>query len=463
MDQNGHGKNDVSNCTPSYWRTAEIAYPANASRALGRGSMAKHSHYKRHPSALVKWSKVKALASHSSASYALYVGDAEQALAGLPDHCVDTCLTSPPYWGARDYDHPDQIGLEDELGDYIERLVAVFRQVKRMLTPYGTAWLNLGDKYLSGIGTVDGRPPAKGWRRNKQLSLVPFRVAIALQEDGWWVRNVVAWHKPNGMPISAVDRLSNLWEPVFLLSRNERYYFNLDAIRVPHKTNDGIERLRAENGRSNGKAKSKKELRKWLGSPRHRANIDGLKEIARRPNAPDCVELAGYLRKAAKRKGLDIRDVARILDQPFERVRHYFREDRIGSRLPPEQTWNELKELLDLDGSYEEAMAIEYGDNVFRNHPNGRNPGDVHSFAVAYVDGQHFATMPRKLADWSLRASLPKGGVCLDPFMGHGTTGHAALALGGRFLGVDVQGGYVDEFVRVEQDCPPQLPLQAAE
>lgn len=396
--------------------------------------------------------------------YALFVGDAEETLSKFPTGSVDTCLTSPPYWGVRDYAHRSQIGLEEDLDQYVARLVSVFRQVKRVLAPHGTAWLNLGDKYLSGVGTVDGRPPEKGWRRNKQLSLVPFRVAIALQEEGWWVRNTLVWHKPNGMPISATDRFSNVWEPVFLLSKCERYYFDLDAVRVRHKTDDAIERLRAETGRANGKAKSKEELRKWLNSPRHRANIDGLKEVARRPNAPDPVELAAYLRNAAERKNLSLREVARILGQPFERVRHYFRTDRIGSRLPPESTWHELKRLLELDGTYDEAMAVEYGDNVFRNHPNGRNPGDVQSFAVAYMEGQHFATMPRKLADWALKATLPKGGVCLDPFMGHGTTGLSAIAQGGHFVGIDIHQQYVAEFVRLagHQVTQVQLPLVAA-
>ena len=212
------------------------------------------------------WNRVCRAAAFSSAHYALLIGDSQKQLETLPDGCVDTCVTSPPYWGARDYGNSGQVGLELELQDYVDKIVAVFSEVRRVLSPSGTAWLNLGDTYYGGCGTVDGRPPAKGWKRNKQLSMVPFRVALALQEDGWWLRNVVCWHKPNAMPFSGRDRLANSWEPVFLLAKSERYYFNLDSIRVPHETDDRVERKRAERGGNNGKAQGKTEMRRWLNS-----------------------------------------------------------------------------------------------------------------------------------------------------------------------------------------------------
>ncbi len=388
------------------------------------------------------WSLIKKKATLKGDRYALFKGDAAKALRKLPDASINTCLTSPPYWSVRDYESNEQIGLEDSVEEYVERIVAVFREVKRTLTNDGTAWLNIGDCYINGAKVGDA-----AWKRNKQLALVPFRVAIALENDGWWVRNTVVWHKPNAMPSSASDRFTNAWEPVFLLAKSERYFFNLDSVRVPHKTEDHIERRRAVEGKANGKAKGQDELRRWLNSPRHRATIDGLKEVRRRPNAPQAIELAAYLRAAAERKGVTIKDVAKVLNQPFERVRHYFRTDEIGSRRPPEETWGTLKELLSLDDRYDEAMAVEIGDNVFRNHPNGRNPGDVQSFSLtggASDAKGHFAVMPPSLASWCLQASLPPGGVCLDPFLGAGTTGISALALGGRIVGVDVREDYLE-------------------
>ena len=407
------------------------------------------------------WKDICSAATLTGRSFALMVGDARDCLRLLPSASIQTCLTSPPYWGARDYSHPSQIGSEAEVTEYVCHVVNVFNDVKRVLVDEGTVWLNIGDRYVSGAPTENGLPPLKGWKRNKQLSLTPFRLALALQEDGWWIRNVVAWHKPNAMPSSVTDRLTNTWEPFFLLTKSEQYFFELDKIRVPHKTDDSIERRRAENGAANGKAKGNSNLRRWLNSPRHRATIDGFKEVRVRPQAPEAVELAAYLKEAANGKGISIKDVAVALEQPFERVRHYFRTDKIGSRLPPEETWFQLKALLDLDDTYDEAMTYLVKDNVFRNHPKGRNPGDVLSVSLRGEGDAHYAVMPLPLAEWALRATLPKGGLCLDPFMGLGTTGLAALNLGGKFVGIDVREDYVlksEQRITIpisEADTPP--------
>ncbi|MCX5674562.1 MAG: site-specific DNA-methyltransferase [Planctomycetota bacterium] len=407
--------------------------------------------------ARTSWDAIRSAADVKASGYALFAGDAAERLRDIPSCSVDTCLTSPPYWQARDYQRRGQVGLEAELEEYVGRLLGVFREVKRVLKVEGTAWLNIGDTYLHGVGTVDGKAPARGWKRNKQLCLVPYRVALALQEDGWWLRNVVVWHKPNAMPASVEDRLTNVWEPVFLLTRSERYYFKLDSIRVPHVTDDNVERRRAYNGGSNGKARQNPELRRWLNSPRHRVTIQGLAEVRRRPNAPEATELAGYLRHALDAKRVSLEWVADQLGEPFERVRHYFRTDRIGSRLPPEETWHKLKAILVLDSQYDAAMAVEVGDNVFRNHPMGRNPGDVQSISLSRGSELHFAMMPRKLADWALRATLPEGGTCLDPFMGPGTTGLSTICLGGKFVGIDIRQDYIHAFVRAAREAVPLL------
>lgn len=400
------------------------------------------------PAGLESWPAVRASADYSGSDYAVYIGDATDALSQLPNGSINTCLTSPPYWSARDYNHQDQLGLEDEVEDYIERLVKVYREIYRVLADNGTAWLNIGDSYFNRTITVRGKAPRTGWRRNKQLTLVPFRVALALQDDGWWIRNVAVWHKPNAMPSSVRDRLTNTWEPVFLLAKSDRYHFDLDSIRVPHATDDYVERLRLEKGNAGGKTKGKQELRRWLNSPRHRATIEGLREVERRPHAPEAVELAAYLRQALKDKDQNIQWVADKLQQPFERTRHYFRTDSIGSRLPPPDTWEQLKELLELDSTYDEAMQVEVGDNAFRNHPNGRNPGDFMPVPVAPNRGEHLAVMPARLALQTLRATLPHNGSCLDPFMGSGTTGFATRELGGRFIGIDIQKSYVQPYLK---------------
>src|SRR5579863_3033994 len=135
------------------------------------------------PAGIESWATICANAAYSGSDYALYAGDALEVLKGLPDGIVNTVLTSPPYWAVRDYDHEDQLGLEEEVADYIGRLVAIFGEIYRVLAHDGTAWLNLGDTYFSKTITVAGVPPRRGWKRNKQLALVPFKAAIALQED----------------------------------------------------------------------------------------------------------------------------------------------------------------------------------------------------------------------------------------------------------------------------------------
>ncbi len=145
------------------------------------------------------------------------VGDARQRLAQLQDCSVQTCVTSPPYWGLRDYGHDGQIGLERTPDEYVAELVEVFREVRRVLADDGTLWLNLGDTYGPG----------------KQLQGIPWRVAFALQSDGWWLRQDIIWAKPNPMPESVTDRCTKAHEYVFLLSKSARYFYDIEPIREP--------------------------------------------------------------------------------------------------------------------------------------------------------------------------------------------------------------------------------------
>jgi DNA modification methylase len=180
----------------------------------------------------------------------LYLGDALAVLREMPDASADCCVTSPPYYGLRDYGTEGQIGLEASPAEYVERLREVFAEVYRVLADDGTLWLNIGDSYYSGRGNpgpnaADCKQPARrGWVRPvdrpsqdwgtpKSLLGIPWRVAFALQDDGWTWRNVIPWHKPNAMPANVSDRLSNKWEPMLLFSKSRRYQFDLDAISEP--------------------------------------------------------------------------------------------------------------------------------------------------------------------------------------------------------------------------------------
>ena len=165
------------------------------------------------------------------------------------DGCAHMCVTSPPYFGLRDYGHAGQIGLEGNIEDFVNELVGVFREVRRVLRDDGTLWLNLGDSYAgAGLGggtqnqgihaypeanTVQSRTGARrvGNLKPKDLMGVPWRVAFALQDDGWFLRSDIIWHKTNPMPESVRDRPTKAHEYLFLLSKSERYFYDADAIK----------------------------------------------------------------------------------------------------------------------------------------------------------------------------------------------------------------------------------------
>jgi DNA modification methylase len=174
------------------------------------------------------------------------VGDVRTRLAELPDGSVQTCVTSPPYWGLRDYGQGDQIGLEPTLEGYITQLVDVFREVRRVLADNGTLWLNLGDSYAmttkgaggagkqdtnAGTQMADRKWAIPSGLKPKDLVGIPWRVAFALQADGWWLRQDIIWHKPNPMPEPVRDRCTKAHEYVFLLSKAQRYKYDHRATR----------------------------------------------------------------------------------------------------------------------------------------------------------------------------------------------------------------------------------------
>jgi DNA modification methylase len=183
---------------------------------------------------------VSALApSQAPSGGELRLGDCREVLATIPEGSVHCCVTSPPYWGLRDYGVDGQLGLERSPDEYVARLVDVFRDVRRVLRPDGSLWLNLGDCYATGRGRTSGLKP-------KDLAGVPWRAAFALQRDGWFLRSEVVWEKPNAMPEPVRDRPTRSHEYLFLLTSSARYYYDADAIREParctHPSGNGYRR-----------------------------------------------------------------------------------------------------------------------------------------------------------------------------------------------------------------------------
>lgn len=185
----------------------------------------------------------------------IYTGNCLQVLRELPDSSVHCCVTSPPYWGLRDYGHPDQLGAEPDYRDFVAKLVEVFTEVHRVLRDDGTLWLNLGDTYVNtgtgGNGATGGRdkstlqskmPPVgttpvkrqvPAGLKVKDLAGIPWRVAFALQEAGWYLRQDIIWHKPNPMPESVTDRCTKAHEYLFLLTKSKQYYYDHRVIMEP--------------------------------------------------------------------------------------------------------------------------------------------------------------------------------------------------------------------------------------
>lgn len=168
----------------------------------------------------------------------MLTGDASRWLRQLPQASVDCVMTSPPYVGLRNYGHPGQIGAEPSVEEWVEHLRTVMSQVAGVLKPSGTCWLNLGDAYARH--QRHGAPP-------KSRLLAPERLALALLADGWIIRNVIVWHKPNPTPSSVRDRLTCAWEPIFLLTRSPHYFLDLDAIRIPHTSRRAPSRQSVEH------------------------------------------------------------------------------------------------------------------------------------------------------------------------------------------------------------------------
>ncbi|UQT02560.1 site-specific DNA-methyltransferase [Serratia phage vB_SmaM-ChibiTotoro] len=164
-------------------------------------------------------------------SYKVISGDCIKSMGEMPDQSVNTVVTSPPYYGLRDYGINGQIGLENSHDEYIKKMVAVFKEVRRVLRDDGTLWLNIGDSYGKG----------------KQLLGIPWRLAFALQDDGWILRQDIIWHKPNPMPESVRDRCTKAHEYIFLLSKSPKYFYDAEAIKTPVKQDWGT------RNRANGK------------------------------------------------------------------------------------------------------------------------------------------------------------------------------------------------------------------
>lgn len=345
----------------------------------------------------------------------ILVGDALTGLAQLPDGCVQTCVTSPPYYGLRDYGVDGQIGLEASPDEFITRMVEVFRAVRRVLRADGTAWVNMGDSYASIAGGYDStgsrgtsavisastmaavvrdrsRPPT-GYKP-KDLMGMPWMLAFALRADGWYLRQDIIWHKPNPMPESVRDRCTKAHEYVFLLSTSERYYYDMEAVREPASPNTHQRRPQG-----------------WAG---------------------DDTEHNAVALSAAKNNGVGFGHGYDQITKPRARK---LADAGSGTKN---------------NGSFDEAMSVM---------PDTRNKRSVWTISTQAYKEAHFATFPEALVEPCILAGSRPGDLVLDPFMGSGTTAVVAQRLGRNYVGCELNPTYAAMANRRIRDTQPGLAL----
>ena len=317
----------------------------------------------------------------------LIEGDARRVLASFPDACVDCCVTSPPYWGHRAY-AGGGIGLEPTYGQYIDDLLVIVSQVRRVLKPTGSFWLNIGDTY-----------------HKKSLVGIPWRVATAMTDkQGWILRNSVIWNKVKGAPDNAKDKLRNVYENVFHFVKSDRYFYDADAIRSKP-----------------GRAKVVK------GAIVSATGVCGVRYRRQ-------IELSTVLTDGEKAAAV------KALDEMLQEVREGSLSDfRMIIRGQQRATHSDSERV---SGARELA---ERGFYFLRFHPNGAKPGDVWDIIPEDTQNRqlHFAPYPEDLCKIPILATCPENGVVLDPFCGTGTTNLVAFQLGRKSVGIDVSSAYL--------------------
>ena len=320
----------------------------------------------------------------------ILTGDCRDVLKTMQDCSVHCCVTSPPYFGLRDYGCAGQIGLESSPDAYVSELVAVFREVKRVLRDDGTCWLNLGDSYCGykgenycknpetsklqsnnhiPVATTVGTPQSSGYK-NKDLFGIPWRVAFALQSAGWYLRQDIIWHKPNPMPESVTDRCTKAHEYIFLLSKSPRYYYDAEAVAEP------------------------------------------------------------------------------VAQATIERLGQATLPEQYGSTRVPGKTNGNMKAVPPRFG------GSKYGDNDADEHrtksgnaydctDGKRNRRSVWTVTTKPYKGAHFATFPPDLIRPCILAGCPQGGTVIDPFGGSGTTGEVCEDEGRNSILIELNPEYV--------------------
>lgn len=352
----------------------------------------------------------------------IHVGDCLELMRGMASESVQTCVTSPPYFGLRDYGMAGQIGLEQTPAEYVARLVEVFREVRRLLRADGTLWLNLGDSYASGgrkTRDADDKLPQREAAMRPQDGLpeknligIPWRVAFALQADGWYLRQDIIWAKPNPMPESVKDRCTKAHEYMFLLSKSPDYYYDQDAIREP--------------AAPSSVARWAQDVESQAGSDRVPGKTNGTMKAVDGPARRGDSGRSCMAYPETRQSVLDGIDIEALRTEQRSRRDTFARTGAVAEHVMPGQS--AAQHRADRE---EDTFDIA-----------SRNKRSVWTVPTMPLKEAHFATFPERLIEPCVLAGAPAGGVVLDPFMGAGTTAVVAERLGRRWVGCELNPEY---------------------
>ena len=357
----------------------------------------------------------------------LIIDDVLSALQKIPDKSIATVVTSPPYWNLRDYKSEQQIGAEKSPAEFVDTIAKVGEEILRILKDDGAYFLNIGDTYV-----------------NQSLQMIPQKIAIKMQAQGWLVRNQMIWYKPNHMPSPVKNRFSNTYETIYFFSKNDwekKVYFDIDAIRVPHKSNFSQQKPNANRKES----KFVNEEKNLGASPAARLVSHGNKFTIKRKIKASQKEISDYLKKHLEEHHCTIASLTQQLgyEKYKYKVSHWFRVDSGGS-YPSIEDWKKLKQILKFDEVYDKQMLTEYKElQSVKAHPKGKNPGDLFVSNTAKSKHAHFAVFPESIPKLAIQATCPENEFVLDPFAGSGTTGVVAQKMGRKFILIDVQKDFI--------------------
>ena len=349
----------------------------------------------------------------------ILIGDVLEKIKQIESKSVNIVISSPPYWGLRDYSVEGQWGLEPHFKEFLQKLHELMRETRRILKDDGTCWINLGDTYASKpIGKFNGtrfsRRDTTGHKtsglidkrnagvKEKSRVGVPERFYINCIDDGWLARNHIPWIKENSMPQSIQDRFTNKWESVFFFAKHPKYYFNLDAVRErPNWFDAKKPRVKDRTGQTT-----------LTDSKYHKKSNAGRLGVYRDKNRKQDVTLAGNGKPNNTYKGFNER----------------WLEQQASGKYGKDES--------------NRARVVAFQNSSKGGNPKGKNPGDVFKINPRPFPEAHFATFPIDLPLKILKVACPPNGTVLDPFFGAGTVGVAAEKLGLNWIGIELKKEY---------------------